>query len=100
MAEAMSSFLLTSAFRAAAAATTARLARSAITTAAVSATRGPSAIALASASKQGLIKVEGVREYQVRASIKPRCEHCYGVVRKGRRYILCKKDPKHKQRQG
>ncbi|ORZ37216.1 hypothetical protein BCR44DRAFT_1430699 [Catenaria anguillulae PL171] len=41
-----------------------------------------------------------VRSYQVRASIKPRCEHCYMVMRKGRRYILCKKVARHKQRQG
>ncbi|KAJ3359999.1 hypothetical protein GGF32_008797 [Allomyces javanicus] len=41
-----------------------------------------------------------VRGYQVRASVKPRCEHCYVVVRKGRRYVLCKKSTRHKQRQG
>lgn len=37
---------------------------------------------------------------KVRASVKKRCEWCYVVRRKGRLYIYCKKNPKHKQRQG
>ncbi|KAI9221087.1 ribosomal protein L36-domain-containing protein, partial [Blastocladiella britannica] len=47
-----------------------------------------------------LSRMAPTRAYQVRASIKPRCQHCYDAMRKGRRYILCKKNPKHKQRQG
>jgi len=37
---------------------------------------------------------------KVRASIKAMCQHCY-VVRRGKiRFVYCKKNPKHKQRQG
>ena len=37
---------------------------------------------------------------KVRSSIKAMCPHCY-VVRRGKiRFVYCKKDPKHKQRQG
>lgn len=42
----------------------------------------------------------GIRMFKVRASVKKLCASCYTVVRKGRVYILCKKNPKHKQRQG
>ncbi|KAI9140075.1 ribosomal protein L36-domain-containing protein, partial [Paraphysoderma sedebokerense] len=41
-----------------------------------------------------------IRSYQVRATVKKRCEHCYMVKRKGRLYVLCKKNNRHKQRQG
>ncbi|MFQ5492831.1 MAG: 50S ribosomal protein L36 [Candidatus Dojkabacteria bacterium] len=42
---------------------------------------------------------------KVKASAKTRCEHCYVVKRrnaKGKRvvYIYCKRNPRHKQRQG
>jgi large subunit ribosomal protein L36 len=37
---------------------------------------------------------------KVRASVKPRCEDCKIVRRKGIIYIICKKNPRHKQRQG
>jgi len=37
---------------------------------------------------------------KVRASVKPRCENCKIVRRKGIIYIICKKNPRHKQRQG
>ncbi|HKM20363.1 MAG TPA: 50S ribosomal protein L36 [Candidatus Dojkabacteria bacterium] len=37
---------------------------------------------------------------KVRASVKKRCPECYSVKRKNRIYIYCKKNPKHKQRQG
>uniref|UniRef100_A0A7C5YRM9 Large ribosomal subunit protein bL36 n=1 Tax=candidate division CPR3 bacterium TaxID=2268181 RepID=A0A7C5YRM9_UNCC3 len=33
-------------------------------------------------------------------SLKKRCDYCYFVKREGRLYIYCKKNPKHKQRQG
>ena len=39
-------------------------------------------------------------EMKVRASVKPRCEHCKIVRRKGVIRIICKKNPRHKQRQG
>jgi large subunit ribosomal protein L36 len=37
---------------------------------------------------------------KVRASVKPICEHCKVVRRKGVIRIICKKNPRHKQRQG
>lgn len=37
---------------------------------------------------------------KVQASVKKRCAGCYTVTRKGVVYVYCKKDPKHKQRQG
>ena len=36
---------------------------------------------------------------KVKPSIKPRCNKCYRVIRKGRRYIYCE-DRRHVQRQG
>ncbi|MBC7217756.1 MAG: 50S ribosomal protein L36 [Candidatus Caldatribacterium sp.] len=36
---------------------------------------------------------------KVRASVKPRCEKCKVVRRKGRIFVVCS-DPRHKQRQG
>ncbi len=36
---------------------------------------------------------------KVRASVKPICDKCKIVVRKGKRYVICE-NPKHKQRQG
>ncbi|KAF8846358.1 hypothetical protein BDN67DRAFT_38801 [Paxillus ammoniavirescens] len=40
------------------------------------------------------------RGMKVRSSVKVMCDGCSIVVRKGRVYIICSKDPKHKQRQG
>lgn len=37
---------------------------------------------------------------KVRASIKKLCEACRIVKRRGRLYVVCKENPKHKQRQG
>ncbi len=37
---------------------------------------------------------------KVKASIKKRCEHCKIIKRHGRVLIVCKRNPKHKQRQG
>ena len=40
------------------------------------------------------------RNYEVRASVKKRSEDCKIVKRKGRVYVINKKNPKFKQRQG
>ena len=37
---------------------------------------------------------------KVRTSIKKRCAHCKVVRRKGVVHVICKREPKHKQRQG
>ena len=37
---------------------------------------------------------------KVRASIKTICQNCKIVKREGRLYVICKKNPKHKQKQG
>jgi large subunit ribosomal protein L36 len=37
---------------------------------------------------------------KVRASVKPRCEHCKVIRRNRVVMVICSKDPKHKQRQG
>ncbi|MCK9360705.1 50S ribosomal protein L36 [Patescibacteria group bacterium] len=37
---------------------------------------------------------------KVRSSVKPMCRDCQTVRRKGRVVVVCKKNPKHKQRQG
>ncbi|MDI6802266.1 MAG: 50S ribosomal protein L36 [Bacteroidota bacterium] len=37
---------------------------------------------------------------KVRSSVKKLCENCKIVRRKGYVYVICKKNPKHKQRQG
>ncbi len=37
---------------------------------------------------------------RVKSSVKKICRHCQIVRRKGRVYVICKKNPKHKQRQG
>ena len=37
---------------------------------------------------------------KVRTSIKPICEHCRVIRRGGVKYVICKRNPKHKQRQG
>jgi len=43
--------------------------------------------------------VEG-KFMKVRASVKPRCEHCKVIRRNRVVMIICSKDPKHKQKQG
>ncbi|MDD5146374.1 MAG: 50S ribosomal protein L36 [Candidatus Pacebacteria bacterium] len=37
---------------------------------------------------------------KVRPSVKKICNHCKIVRRKGRIYVICDTNPKHKQRQG
>lgn len=37
---------------------------------------------------------------KVRSSVKRICENCKIVRRKGRVYVICKSNPRHKQRQG
>jgi large subunit ribosomal protein L36 len=37
---------------------------------------------------------------KVRASVKKMCDRCKIIRRKGVVYVICKADPKHKQRQG
>ncbi|MBD3281414.1 50S ribosomal protein L36 [Candidatus Uhrbacteria bacterium] len=37
---------------------------------------------------------------KVRTSVKPMCRDCKVIRRKGRVVVICKKNPKHKQRQG
>ena len=37
---------------------------------------------------------------KVRSSVKPICEHCKVVKRRGVIRVICKRSPKHKQRQG
>ncbi len=51
------------------------------------------------ASHESLRKLDHIG-MKVRASIKKICKDCQVVRRKGRLYIICKVNPKHKQRQG
>ncbi|GAA5526252.1 MULTISPECIES: 50S ribosomal protein L36 [Herpetosiphon] len=37
---------------------------------------------------------------KVQPSVKPRCEYCRVIRRKGVVRIICSRTPKHKQRQG
>jgi len=37
---------------------------------------------------------------KVRTSVKPICEHCKVIKRRGVVRVICKRNPKHKQRQG
>jgi large subunit ribosomal protein L36 len=37
---------------------------------------------------------------KVRSSVKRICENCKLVRRKGRIYVICSSNPRHKQRQG
>ncbi|KAF1934197.1 uncharacterized protein M421DRAFT_415246 [Didymella exigua CBS 183.55] len=54
--------------------------------------------------KQGQKKslVQQIRGMKVRSSVKKLCDGCKSVRRKKGRYvyIICSKNPKHKQRQG
>ncbi|OJJ44615.1 hypothetical protein ASPZODRAFT_134698 [Penicilliopsis zonata CBS 506.65] len=45
-------------------------------------------------------QLEQVRGMKTRSSVKRLCEGCKAVKRKNRVYIICSKNPKHKQRQG
>jgi large subunit ribosomal protein L36 len=47
-----------------------------------------------------LFKYFKIKTMKVRASIKRRTEDCKIVKRKGRLYVICKKNPKFKMRQG
>ena len=44
--------------------------------------------------------IAGEPELKVRSSVKPICEHCKVVKRQGVIRVICKRNPKHKQRQG
>ena len=46
-----------------------------------------------------LLTKKGGLEMKVRPSVKPMCDKCKVIKRKGRVMVICK-DPKHKQRQG
>lgn len=37
---------------------------------------------------------------KVRTSVKPMCDGCHIIRRKGIVRVICKKNPRHKQRQG
>jgi len=43
---------------------------------------------------------EGVSAMKVRSSVKKICEHCKIIKRGGIVRVICKRNPKHKQRQG
>ncbi|PWY86086.1 hypothetical protein BO70DRAFT_360894 [Aspergillus heteromorphus CBS 117.55] len=47
-----------------------------------------------------LRQVEQIRGMKTRSSVKRLCDGCKPVRRKNRVYIICSKNPKHKQRQG
>ncbi|KAL4929975.1 50S ribosomal protein L36 [Aspergillus undulatus] len=53
-------------------------------------------VGAASATRQ----LEQVRGMKTRSSVKRLCDGCKPVRRKNRVYIICSKNPKHKQRQG
>ncbi|CAO3638700.1 unnamed protein product [Cunninghamella blakesleeana] len=40
-----------------------------------------------------------VRTMKVKSSVKKLCDGCTTVRRKGRLYVVCSKNPKHKQKQ-
>lgn len=48
----------------------------------------------------GLLALIPARTFKVRTSVKKFCKDCYMVRRKGRVYVYCKSNGKHKQRQG
>jgi large subunit ribosomal protein L36 len=47
-----------------------------------------------------LLGKQGDPFVKVRSSVKPICEHCKVVRRQGVIRVICKRNPKHKQRQG
>jgi large subunit ribosomal protein L36 len=42
----------------------------------------------------------GELDVKVRSSVKPICEHCKVIKRQGVTRIICKRNPKHKLKQG
>lgn len=48
----------------------------------------------------GMSHITAIRGFKVRTSVKKFCKDCYMVRRKGRVYVYCKSNGKHKQRQG
>ena len=44
--------------------------------------------------------IERELDVKVRSSVKPICEHCKVIKRQGVTRIICKRNPKHKQKQG
>ncbi|KAH3686039.1 hypothetical protein WICPIJ_003039 [Wickerhamomyces pijperi] len=49
---------------------------------------------------QSVTQQLGVRGFKVKTAVKKMCDDCYVVRRKGRVYVYCKTNKKHKQRQG
>ena len=47
-----------------------------------------------------VIRWAGDKKVKVRASVKKICRDCKLVKRKGRIYVICETEPRHKQRQG
>lgn len=45
-------------------------------------------------------QLQSIRGMKTRSSVKRLCDGCKPVMRKGRVFITCTKNPKHKQRQG
>ncbi|PWN19394.1 hypothetical protein BCV69DRAFT_37918 [Microstroma glucosiphilum] len=52
---------------------------------------------LTNPASRSLLSQEQTRGMKVRSSVKKFCEGCSVVRRKGRLYVICSKDPKHKQ---
>lgn len=48
----------------------------------------------------GFIQPALARGFKVKTAVKKMCTDCYVVRRKGRVYVYCKTNKKHKQRQG
>ena len=46
------------------------------------------------------LPIEQELDVKVRSSVKPICEHCKVIKRQGVTRIICKRNPKHKQKQG
>ncbi|SNX83763.1 uncharacterized protein MEPE_02471 [Melanopsichium pennsylvanicum] len=63
-------------------------------------TSGNRIAAAASAARALTAAEHQQRGMKVRSSVKKFCDGCSVVRRKGRLYVICSKDPKHKQRQG
>ncbi|CDO94919.1 unnamed protein product [Kluyveromyces dobzhanskii CBS 2104] len=57
-------------------------------------------INMLSVPMMGLMNPSMTRGFKVRTAIKKFCSDCYMVRRKGRVYVYCKSNKKHKQRQG
>ena len=53
-----------------------------------------------SAVNNSPLLLNSIRGFKVRTSVKKFCKDCYMVRRKGRVYVYCKSNGKHKQRQG